>query len=280
MPAPAILHCAGQRLALARPLVMGIVNLSTDSFSGDGRAGDSAAAIAQGLRLIEAGADLLDLGAESSRPGAAPVPAALELSRLLPVLEGLSPCPVPISVDTTKAEVMRVVLAQGAAMINDIGALEGPGALAAVAATDAAVCLMHMQGRPATMQAAPHYGDVVEEVLAYLAARVEAALAAGIGRERLLIDPGFGFGKSLEHNLLLLARLERLQSLGLPVLVGISNKSMLGAVTGRPLGERVHASVAAALLAASRGAAVLRVHDVGATVDALKLFDAVNMAGK
>ena len=254
---------------------MGIVNLTADSFSGDGHARDVERAVAHGLRLVEEGADLLDLGAESSRPGATPVSVAEELDRLLPVLEALRPCGVPLSVDTVKPAVMRAACAGGAAMINDIRALQAPDAMEAVASSTAAVCLMHMQGDPATMQQAPRYEDVVQEVIDYLARRLEAALAAGIARERLVVDPGFGFGKTLEHNLALLRHLDRFKVLGVPLLVGLSRKSMLGAITGRPVGERLHASVAAALLAAERGAAILRVHDVAATRDALLLWQAI-----
>ena len=256
---------------------MGVVNLSVDSFSGDGCAGDVERAVALGLRLAEEGADLLDLGAESSRPGAASISAEVELARLLPVLERLLPCGLPISVDTVKPQVMRAACAAGAALINDIQALEAPGALAAAANCRAAVCLMHMQGRPATMQLQPSYGEVVQEVFDYLAQRLAAALAAGIGRERLLVDPGFGFGKTLEHNLALLRNLDRFAELGVPVLVGMSRKSMLGDITGRPVDQRQYASIAAAMLAASRGANILRVHDVAATRDALAVQQAVNM---
>ena len=260
---------------MSRPLLMGIVNLTADSFSGDGCADDSARAIAQGLRLVAEGADLLDLGAESSRPGATPVSVAEEMDRLLPVLAGLLACGVPISVDTVKPEVMRAACAAGAAMINDIQALQAPGALEAATSATAAVCLMHMQGNPTTMQQQPHYADVVQEVYDYLAQRVAAALAAGIARERLVVDPGFGFGKSLQHNLALLRHLDRFKALGVPLLVGLSRKSMLGAITGRPVGERLPASVAAALLAAQHGADILRVHDVAATRDALALWQAL-----
>ena len=254
---------------------MGIVNLGVDSFSGDGCAGDSARAIERGLQLVEEGADILDLGAESSRPGALPVSAEEELDRLLPVLEGLRGCGVPISVDTTKPQVMLAASAAGAAMINDIRALEEPGALEAVASSALALCLMHMQGRPTTMQRQPQYADVVQEVFDYLEQRVAAALAAGIARERLVLDPGFGFGKTLRHNLALLRHLDRFALLGLPLLVGLSRKSMLGAITDRPVGERLAASIAAALLCAQRGANILRVHDVAATRDALAVLQAV-----
>lgn len=271
-----MLSCAGHRLILDRPLVMGVVNLSDDSFSGDGCGGDVDRAVAQALRLVEEGADILDLGAESSRPGAIPISAAAELGRLLPVLERLIPCGLPISVDTVKPEVMCAACSAGAAMINDIRALEAPGAMEAVADSAAAVCLMHMQGQPSTMQRNPTYGDVVQEVIDYLAQRVAAALAAGIARERLVVDPGLGFGKTLEHNLTLLRSLDRFAALGVPLLVGISRKSMLGEITGRPVGQRLAASVAAALLAAQRGAAILRVHDVGSTRDALALLEALS----
>lgn len=269
------LRCGRFSLALGRPLIMGIVNLTPDSFSGDGVGADTSAAIAHAHAQIAAGADLLDLGAESSRPGAPPVAAADEIARLLPVLRGLRDAAVPVSVDTCKTEVMQAALAEGAAMINDIAALQAPGALAAVAASPAAVCLMHMQGEPRTMQAEPAYGDVVAEVQAFLAARARACVAAGIGADRIVVDPGFGFGKTLAHNLALLRRLAGFRDLGFPVLAGLSRKSMLGAVAGRPVTERIHASVAAAVLAVERGAAIVRVHDVAATRDALKILEAV-----
>ncbi|MDP2171730.1 MAG: dihydropteroate synthase [Rhodocyclaceae bacterium] len=274
-----VLHCGPFRLSLNRPLIMGIVNLTPDSFSGDGVGDSAAAAIAHAAAQRDAGADLLDLGAESSRPGAAPVPADVEIARLLPVLHAVRDWGLPISVDTAKPEVMRAAIDAGAAMINDILALQAPGALDVVAASDAAVCLMHMQGEPRTMQAHPHYTDVTQEVRDFLAARVAACAAAGIARERLLIDPGFGFGKTVDHNYTLLRELSRLNDLGVPILVGLSRKSMLGAVTGQPNGvARVHASVAAAILAVNRGARILRVHDVAATRDALAVFAAMNVA--
>lgn len=254
---------------------MGIVNLTDDSFSGDGLRGQAGHAISQGLRMVEAGADMLDLGAESSRPGAEPVSAGQELVRLLPVLEGLRGCGVPLSVDTAKPEVMRVALAAGADMINDIMALRAPGALEAVAGSAAAVCLMHMQGEPRTMQTAPHYGDVVAEVSDFLSERTAACLAAGIVSERVVIDPGFGFGKTLAHNLALLRHLDRFTATGAPVLAGMSRKSMLGDITGRPLRERMPASVAAALIAVQKGAAIVRVHDTAATCDALAVLTAI-----
>jgi dihydropteroate synthase len=218
---PRHLHCGRFDLSLERPLIMGIVNLTDDSFSGDGLHGDAERAIQQGLHLVEEGAQILDLGAESSRPGATHIPAQQELQRLLPVLAGLRDCGVPLSVDTLKPEVMRAALAAGADMINDINALRTPGALEAVAASQAAVCLMHMQGTPQTMQQAPHYADVVAEVAAFLAERAAVAEAAGIQRNRMVIDPGFGFGKNLEHNLALLRRLGELKQADLPLLVGL-----------------------------------------------------------
>ncbi len=252
---------------------MGVVNVTPDSFSDGGRFLDPAAAIAQAHKLVEEGADLIDLGAESSRPGSAAVSAEEELCRLLPVLRALRD--LPLSVDTVKPEVMRVALAEGAAMINDINALRAPGALAAMAAGDAAVCLMHMQGSPGTMQQHPHYDDVVAEVKAFLQERIQSVRAAGIAPERVVIDPGFGFGKTLEHNLELLRHLAEFAALGVPVLAGWSRKSSLGTITGKPAGERLAASIAAAMIAAQNGAAILRVHDVAATRDALAVLMAV-----
>lgn len=269
------LHCGRYRLALDRPLIMGIVNLTDDSFSGDGLGGNAQRAIAHGIRLVAEGADILDLGAASSRPGASGVVAREELERLLPVIEGLRDCGVPLSVDTAKPEVMREVLAVGADMINDIAALAAPGALEAVAPSGAGVCLMHMQGEPRSMQQAPSYVDVVGEVVGFLRRRLQAAVEAGIAPERIVVDPGFGFGKTAEHNLALLKHLVDLQAIGRPVLVGFSRKSMLGKLTGRATGERMPASVAAALLAVQRGAMLIRVHDVGATRDAITVWNAV-----
>ncbi len=270
-----MLRCGRFQLALDRPLIMGVVNLTPDSFSGDGLASDTAKAVAHARKQIDAGADLLDIGAESTRPGAIPTSLEEEVGRLLPVLDALADCGVPISVDTYKPEVMRAALAHGAAMINDIFALRRPGALEIVAGSDCAVCLMHMQGEPLTMQQHPVYADVVGEVRDFLAARVAAAMTAGIGRERLVLDPGFGFGKTLEHNLALLARLDETGCDGLPILAGMSRKTMLGAITGRPVNERVPAGIAAHLIAAQKGARILRVHDVAATRDALSVWQAV-----
>jgi dihydropteroate synthase len=253
---------------------MGVVNVTPDSFSDGGRFLEPQAAVAHAMALIEEGAHLLDIGAESSRPGAQGVPAGEELSRLMPVLEGLRGCAVPVSVDTTKPEVMRAAIATGASMINDIGALRAPGAIEAVAASDAAVCLMHMQGEPRTMQKEPRYGDVAAEVAVFLEERVTAAMAGGIARERIAIDPGFGFGKSVAHNFELLRRLDLIAGIGLPVVAGWSRKSTLGAVTGRAADDRLAASLAAALLAVQRGAKIVRVHDVAATRDALAVLAA------
>ena len=274
------LHCGKFDLSLDRPLVMGIVNLTPDSFSGDGLATSSAQAIAHARAQIAAGADMLDLGAESSRPGAIPTPLDEELNRLLPVMEALAGCGVPISVDTYKPEVMRAALAAGAAMINDIYALRMPGAVEALADADCAVCLMHMQGEPLTMQKAPAYGDVVVEVRDFLAGRVAVLEAAGIARERIVLDPGFGFGKTLEHNLELLRHLPDTTVSGLPILAGLSRKSMLGGITGRSVEERLPASLAAAVIALAGGARILRVHDVAATRDALAVWSAVRNAVK
>ncbi|WP_291990530.1 dihydropteroate synthase [Candidatus Accumulibacter sp. ACC007] len=270
-----MLRCGAFQLPLSRPLLMGIVNLTPDSFSGDGLASNIAEAVAQARRQIDAGADLLDLGAESSRPGATPTAENEELRRLLPVLEALGDCGVPISVDTYKPTVMRAALANGASMINDIYALRTPGAMAVVADSNCAICLMHMQGAPLTMQEQPAYLDVVAEVQGFLRTRVSAALAAGITSDRLLLDPGFGFGKTLQHNLDLLRRFAELSLDGLPLLAGVSRKSMLGTITGRPVEQRLAGSLAAALLAAQRGARILRVHDVAETRDALAVWQAI-----
>jgi dihydropteroate synthase len=270
-----MLRCGAFQLPLSRPLLMGIVNLTPDSFSGDGLASNIGEAVAQARRQIDAGADLLDLGAESSRPGATPTAENEELRRLLPVLEALRDCGVPISVDTYKPTVMRAALANGASMINDIYALRKPGAMAAVADSNCAVCLMHMQGAPLTMQEQPAYCDVVAEVQGFLRTRVSAALAAGITRDRLLLDPGFCFGKTLQHNLELLRRFAELSLDGLPLLAGVSRKSMLGTITGRPVEQRLAGSLAAAVLAAQRGARILRVHDVAETRDALAVWQAI-----
>lgn len=269
------IRCGPYRLSLRRPLIMGIVNLTPDSFSGDGLLGDVECAIAHARAQLDAGADMLDLGAESSRPGAIPTPADEELRRLLPVLEELRSWDVPISVDTYKPVVMRASLAAGAAMINDISAMTSPEALATVATSDCGICLMHMRGEPGTMQQAPHYRNVVGEVRDFLLSAVARCRQAGIADERLLLDPGFGFGKSLAHNLALFRDMGAMVIDDLPLLVGVSRKSMLGEITGRTVAERLPASVAAAVLAAAKGAKILRVHDVAATRDALAVWSAI-----
>ena len=266
------MRCGSFNLTFERPLVMGIVNLTPDSFSGDGLGVDTERAVAHALRQIDAGADLLDLGAESSRPGAIPASLDQELDRLLPVLDALAGCPVPISVDTYKPEVMRAAIAHGASMINDICALRRPGAIEAIADSNCAVCLMHMQGEPLTMQQAPQYDDVVADVSRFLGERVAVLVDAGVSRDRMVLDPGFGFGKTLEHNLEMLRRFKSFREAGLLVLAGMSRKSMLGMITGRPVDQRLSASVTVALIAAQRGAQILRVHDVAETRDALTVL--------
>ena len=274
------LRCGDKTLDLTRPVVMGVLNVTPDSFSDGGRFVPVAAAVEQGVRMAAEGAALIDVGGESTRPGAAPVGAGEELRRVIPVIERLrAATAVIISVDTSKAEVMRAASAAGAGLINDVRALREPGALDAVVASGCAVCLVHMQGEPRTMQVAPSYADVVAEVRAFLAARVASSLAAGLAAERLAVDPGFGFGKTLEHNLTLLRRLSELAADGLPVLVGLSRKSMLGTLTGRTAGERVYGSVALAVIAALAGARIVRAHDVAATVEALKVAAAVQGGG-
>jgi dihydropteroate synthase len=272
-------YCGKFQFELLRPLVMGIVNVTPDSFSDGGHHASSATAIAHAQRLIGDGADILDIGGESTRPGAATVSAQEELDRVIPVIEGLSGIPIPISIDTYKPEVMRAALVAGASLVNDVNALQADGALGVVAGGSAAVCLMHKQGDPQTMQQQPRYRDAVEEVVAFLSERITAAETAGIARERIVIDPGFGFGKTLAHNLALLRNLEAFSALGVPVLAGLSRKSMLGAITGRDVEERTAASVAAALFAVQRGASIVRVHDVRETVDALKVWNAMNGSG-
>jgi dihydropteroate synthase len=277
MSAPAVLlRCADKTLDLARPVVMGVLNVTPDSFSDGGRFFSLEAAVEQGLRMAADGAALIDVGGESTRPGSEGVSEAEELRRVIPVIERLrAATSAVISVDTSKPAVMRAAAAAGAGLVNDVRALREPGALAAAAASGCAVCLMHMQGEPRTMQVAPHYRDVVSEVRAFLAARAGECRAAGLGEERLAVDPGFGFGKTVEHNLTLLRRLPELAADGLPVLVGLSRKSMLGTLTGRQPGERLAGSVALAVIAALRGARIIRAHDVAPTVDALELVDAV-----
>ena len=273
--APPRLRAGRFELTFARPLLMGVVNVTPDSFSDGGRHASPDQAIAHARRLVAEGADIIDIGGESTRPGALPVSTDVELARVVPVVEALAAGPVPVSVDTSKPEVMRAAIAAGASMINDVWALRQPGALAAVASGQAAVCLMHMLGEPRTMQMVPAYDDVVGEVAAFLEARMVVCEAAGIPRDRIVVDPGYGFGKRGPHNLQLIRRQQAIVALGRPVLAGISRKSMLGAITGRPETDRVHASVAAALALMVRGAAILRVHDVAASRDAIAVWLAI-----
>ncbi len=270
------LNCGKYRLNLSRPLVMGIINVTPDSFSDGGRHLSCDAALAHARRLIAEGADLLDIGGESTRPGALPVSSDLEMTRVLPVIEGLRDVSVPISIDTSKPEVMRAAILAGAQMINDVNALKDASAMDAIASSNVAVCLMHKQGEPKSMQVQPQYQDVVGEVAEFLRERIAAAESAGIERNRIMIDPGFGFGKTLEHNLDLLRELRQLALLGVPIMTGLSRKSFLGMLTGQEVQHRLPASIAAALIAVQRGAAIVRVHDVQATVDALKIYNALS----
>jgi dihydropteroate synthase len=271
------LDCAGRVVRLDRPRVMGIVNATPDSFSDGGAHATAEAAVAHGLRLAGEGADILDVGGESTRPGAADVPLEEELRRVLPVIERLvRETALPVSIDTSKPEVMRAAVGAGAGMVNDVYALRREGALDAAAALGVPVVLAHMLGEPRSMQDDPRYDDVVAEVHRFLAERIFAAEMAGIAKRNIVVDPGFGFGKTRGHNLLLLAQLERFAELGVPVLAGLSRKRTIGELTGRDdPRERVHGSVAAAVIAAQRGARLLRVHDVAATVDALAVWNAV-----
>ncbi len=263
-------------LALDRPLVMGIVNVTPDSFSDGEKFLARDAAITHARRLIESGADILDIGGESTRPGAIAASLQEELDRVMPVLEAMVNAGIPVSIDTQKTAVMTAAINAGASMINDVNALQTPGAVDVCAASNVAVCLMHKQGTPATMQVAPDYADVVAEVTAFLAERSKVCLDAGIAHQRIVIDPGFGFGKTIEHNFTLLRKLKSLVALGFPVLTGFSRKASLGIVTGRAADERLAASIAAAILCAQNGATILRVHDVRETVDAIKVLMAVS----
>ena len=271
------LDCAGRILKFDRPQVMGIVNVTPDSFSDGGAHDTLEAVVAHALKLVEEGADLLDIGGESTRPGAQDVSVEEELRRVIPVIERLSKqVTLPISIDTSKPEVMRAAVAAGAGMINDVYALRREGALDAAAALGVPVVLMHMQGEPRSMQQAPNYDDVVGDVHRFLTERIFAAEMSGIAKKNLVIDPGFGFGKDMRHNLALLAQIERFTDLGVPVLAGLSRKRSIGEITGRDEpAQRVFGSVAAHLIAVQRGASIVRVHDVAATVDALKVWNAV-----
>lgn len=261
---------------------MGIVNVTPDSFSDGGKFAATNLAIEHALKLAEEGADILDIGGESTRPNATPVSLQEELDRVIPVIEALvkqfkqdKQVNIPISIDTYKPQVMHAAIAAGASMVNDVRALQEDGALEVVAKTNVGICLMHMQGTPQTMQQNPHYDDVVNDVKAFLAARLQASVHAGVATSRILLDPGFGFGKMREHNILLLQNLQSFATLGQPLLVGLSRKSVLGQVTGNDINARLYASIAASVLSAMKGAKMLRVHDVRATVEALKFVQAV-----
>lgn len=269
------LQCGRVGFTLSRkPIVMGILNVTPDSFSDGGRHASLEFALAHAEQMVEEGVDLIDIGGESSRPGAPPVPLQEELQRVMPVLYALRNLDKPLSVDTYKPEVMREAILAGADMINDINGFRAPGAIEAVRGSDCGLCIMHMQQLPETMQANPQYGDVVAEVIAFLEERVAAMTAAGIERERLCVDPGFGFGKTLEHNVALMKGIGEIRTrLGLPVLAGVSRKSMIGALTGKPVEQRMAGSLAGALAAVANGARIVRVHDVAETVDALKVWN-------
>ena len=266
------MQCGRFELDLGRPLVMGILNVTPDSFSDGTGEMSLATALERARRMIEDGADMLDIGGESSRPGADPVPAQQELDRVLPVIEALRGCGIPLSIDTFKPEVMHQALAAGVDMINDIRGLQEPGALETVAGSRCGLCIMHMQGDPRTMQLAPRYDDVVRNVREFFVARVRVMQEAGIDTQRIVLDPGFGFGKTPGQNYTMLRRLDEIQVQGLPWLLGLSRKSMLGHVVGRQPRERVAASIAAALFGLEKGAHILRVHDVAETVDAVKIW--------
>jgi dihydropteroate synthase len=272
-----ILDCGGKTLDLTRPRVMGILNVTPDSFSDGGDFISPELAISHAVQMLQDGADIIDIGGESTRPGAKSVSEQEELDRVIPAIEAIKQrLPVIISIDTSKPIVMREAVAAGAGFINDVMALQTPGAVAAAQELAVPVCLMHMQGQPRSMQKNPSYSDVVVEILDFFKQRIADCVAGGISRERLLLDPGFGFGKTLEHNLKLLQRLGEFNRIGLPLLVGISRKSMLGAILGdAPVEERLYASLAAAVLALERGASIIRAHDVKPTVDALKVVHAV-----
>lgn len=274
-----VIDCGGRALDLRRVAVMGVLNITPDSFSDGGLFLSRERALERAIEITEEGADIIDVGGESTRPGADAASVEDELNRVVPVIEALHKViALPISIDTSKPEVMRRAVAAGAGMINDVRALRAPGALSVAAQLRVPVCLMHMQGEPRTMQDNPHYDDVVAEVKAFLRTRREACIAAGIPEERIVIDPGFGFGKTAEHNLALLRHLDQLKSLGSPLLVGLSRKSVIGSVLDLPIGQRLHASVALAVIAARNGANIVRVHDVRATREAIRMAEAVYRA--
>jgi dihydropteroate synthase len=274
------LLCGDKTLDLTQPCVMGVLNVTPDSFSDGGRYFDAGRAIEHALRMVEQGAAILDIGGESTRPGAGAVETDDELRRVLPVVRAIAiKVSVPVSVDTSKPEVMRAAVEEGATMINDVRALQTPAALGTVASTRAAVCLMHMKGEPRTMQIEPRYDDVVQEVREFLSRRLDDCVRGGIRRERIVIDPGFGFGKTLQHNLELLNGLPRLTDLGVPVLAGLSRKAMLGTILGKPADQRLHGSLAMATVAVLNGARIIRAHDVAETVDVVKVAAAVLKGG-
>lgn len=269
-------NCGKFQLDLTMPRVMGIVNVTPDSFSDGGQFSQTNLAIEHALKLAEEGADILDIGGESTRPYAAPVSLQQELDRVIPVIEALiGQINIPVSIDTYKPQVMQAAINAGVSMVNDVRALQEDGALEFVAKSKVGVCLMHMQGTPQTMQIAPRYDDVVSDVKAFLAARLQASINAGIVANRIVLDPGFGFGKTTEHNIALIQQLESFATLGQPLLIGLSRKSVLGQITGKDVDARLYASIAASVLSVMKGARILRVHDVKATVEALKVVSAI-----
>ena len=271
------LYCKGKQLDLNRPLIMGIVNVTPDSFSDGGDYNSLDRAFLHAKHLAEEGADILDIGGESTRPGASEVSAEIEIERVIPLIQLLANLDVPISIDTSKPEVMLAAVNAGASIINDVFALRRPGALNAAVESGANICIMHMLGEPRTMQINPHYNDVTAEVIQFLKTRIQTLESAGCNQNRILLDPGFGFGKNLRHNLTLLHDLDKIAALGYPLLVGLSRKSMLGVISGRQdPAARIYASIAAALISVQNGAHIVRVHDVAATRDALKVWEALN----
>ena len=269
--------CNKFKLNLTRPHVMGIINVTPDSFSDGGQYANTALAVAHGMQLIQEGADILDIGGESTRPGALPVSVDEELNRVIPVIQALNKiASVPISIDTYKPEVMREAIAAGADIVNDVRALQEDGALEVIVKSNVGVCLMHMQGTPQTMQSAPHYDNVLHEVQSFLVARFNALVDAGVAKNRILLDPGFGFGKRTQDNIELLQKLEVLVNIGQPILVGLSRKSILGAIAGANAEQKLYAGIAASIISVMKGAKIVRVHDVKATVDALKVFNTLH----
>ena len=268
--------CNKFKLNLTRPHVMGIINVTPDSFSDGGQYANTALAVAHGMQLIQEGADILDIGGESTRPGALPVSVDEELNRVIPVIQALNKiASVPISIDTYKPEVMREAIGAGADIVNDVRALQEDGALEVIVKSNVGVCLMHMQGTPPTMQTAPHYNNVLHEVQSFLVARLNALVDAGVAKNRILLDPGFGFGKRTQDNIELLQKLEVLVNIGQPILVGLSRKSILGAIAGANAEQKLYAGIAASIISVMKGAKIVRVHDVKATVDAFKVFNAL-----